>query len=416
MSDQSIIVEGWRFLPHSYAIANQFQLLEMLKRPQLKIYHQDAPYISQDWQTVSGLHPTEAEEKLREIPAPNIDQVASATLRMVAPWNLAPSNSKKTAVFACTEWGAVTQSIIRGMKIKSLADAHGNSDSMIITASDWSKQGFIRSGAIPERVKVVPLGVDPQIYFPLNTTEKLQLRQQMGVKADDFIFLNVGLMCNHSQGIGYLLRAFAKLIERYPGRSLKLILKGRDAIFPSQDSIRQASHAVLTEQEIEAVRSRIIYVGKTLTFTELAQIYQIADVYVSPYIAEGFNLPVLEAIACGLPVICTAGGPTDDFIHPDFALPIESKLHSNHNSDGDLLYGVIPNFEHLLYLMEYIIENPEFRQQAQISGPAWVKNRFTWQQVVDQLLEILIPTVKPVLPLTNYQLSQDPSDFQPIIV
>lgn len=416
MSNQSIIVEGWRFLPHSYAIANQFQLLEMLKRPQLKIYHQDSPYISQDWQPVSGLYPAEAEAKLRQIPTPTIDQTATATLRMAAPWNFAPSNSQKTAVFACTEWGAVTQSIIRGMKIPSLADAHGNTDSIIITASDWSKQGLIRSGAVAERVKVVPLGVDPQIYFPLHTSDKLQLRQQMGVNADDFIFLNVGLMCNHSQGIGYLLRAFAQLIERYPGRSLKLILKGRDAIFPSQDSIRQASQAVLTEKEIEAVRSRIIYVGKTLTFTELAQIYQIADVYVSPYIAEGFNLPVLEAIACGLPVICTAGGPTDDFIQPNFALPIQSKLHSNHNNDGDLLYGVIPDFEHLVYLMENILENSEFRQQAQINGPAWVENRFTWSQVVDQILAILMPASESISPFLNYQLSPDPSDFQPIIV
>ncbi|MEG3991676.1 hypothetical protein QUA13_32115 [Microcoleus sp. S28C3] len=34
----------------------------------------------------------------------------------------------------------------------------------------------------------------------------------------------------------------------------------------------------------------------------------------------------LEATACGLPVICTAGGPTDDFTYPDLALPVESKF------------------------------------------------------------------------------------------
>ena len=46
---------------------------------------------------------------------------------------------------------------------------------------------------------------------------------------------------------------------------------------------------------------------------------QAADVYVSPYHAEGFNLPVLEAVACGIPVVVSAGGSTEDFTHPAFA-------------------------------------------------------------------------------------------------
>jgi glycosyltransferase involved in cell wall biosynthesis len=58
----------------------------------------------------------------------------------------------------------------------------------------------------------------------------------------------------------------------------------------------------------------------------IASMMQAADAYVSPYTAEGFNLPVLEAAACGLPVICTRGGSTDDFVSDDFALRIKSTL------------------------------------------------------------------------------------------
>jgi tetratricopeptide (TPR) repeat protein len=47
---------------------------------------------------------------------------------------------------------------------------------------------------------------------------------------------------------------------------------------------------------------------------ELASLYRAADCLVQPYRAEGFCLPALEALACGVPVIATAGGPTDAFV------------------------------------------------------------------------------------------------------
>ena len=56
----SLIVQGWRHIPHSYAIINQFLLLEMLRHPLLEVWHQDAPYLSPDWQPVPGLLGPEA--------------------------------------------------------------------------------------------------------------------------------------------------------------------------------------------------------------------------------------------------------------------------------------------------------------------------------------------------------------------
>ena len=386
-----IIIEGWRFLPHSYAIANQFQLLEMLKRPQLEIYHQDMPYISKSWKPVTGLFPPNLETALRNIPNLSPQKSADATLRMYAPFNLNSSRAHRTGTFACTEWGIVTKSIIKGMGIHSFGKAHVQSDTIIITPSHWSKEGFIRSGAEESRVVVVPLGVNPHIYHPLPIDERNTLRQKLGID-NYFIFLNVGVMCNSSQGIGHLLKAFAAIVERYP--DTKLILKGRDAIFPSKDSIAKAGKAALTDAEMEKIKSRIIYLGQTLSFLELAQLYQIADAYVSPYLAEGFNLPVLEAGACGLPVICTRGGPTDDFTNPNFALTIDSQLQTNHTKDGETLWFLLPEQDHLVELMQTIIEKPLFREEARKAGPKWVVQNFTWKQVVDQLLDLLIPSLK----------------------
>ena len=68
-----LIVEGWRFIPHSYAIVNQFQCLEMLKHNSLMLYHRDLPFLNPNWTSVTGLFSEDAELKLRTIPSPPED-------------------------------------------------------------------------------------------------------------------------------------------------------------------------------------------------------------------------------------------------------------------------------------------------------------------------------------------------------
>jgi glycosyltransferase involved in cell wall biosynthesis len=124
----------------------------------------------------------------------------------------------------------------------------------------------------------------------------------------------------------------------------------------------------------------------------MAQLYQTADAYVSPYAAEGFNMPVLEAIASGLPVICTAGGPTDDFTSPEFALRIDSTIVSTPigEEQGKVL---AVNFDSLVAHMHRVIEQPEISARARTAGPAFVAHGFTLQIVVDKLLKLLLPDI-----------------------
>ena len=66
-----------------------------------------------------------------------------------------------------------------------------------------------------------------------------------------------------------------------------------------------------------------------LNLAQLNSLYNAADVYVTPYRAEGFNLPALEAQACGTPVVATRGGATDDFLAGDRYHPIEGVVMEN---------------------------------------------------------------------------------------
>ncbi len=382
----SLFIQGWRFIPHSYALINSYQLLELQRRPNLEIFYQDMPYVTEDWKPVEGLLAPEAEQRLKQISIAPKNPKADVTLRMYCPFDLSNSQSPKTFIFGCTEWGIVPQSILRGMKISCFRDAHLNSDTTIITSSHWSRQGFLNSGAVSERVVVVPLGVEPLVYHPLKPDQRQALRQKLGWD-NAFVFLNIGVMWNERQGIDRLLKSFAILTEKYS--DIRLVLKGRDAIFPSKESIQKASKNVLTEAEVERVKARTYYIGHSLSALEMAELFQAADAYVSPYSAEGFNLPVLEAMACGLPVICTEGGPTDDFVQPECVWKIESKLKMIAEKNGDIKCFLEPNTQHLLQLMEAILQDSSFRLQAYKKGPRVVENRFTWKQVVDQLMKVL---------------------------
>ncbi|MBP0006022.1 MAG: glycosyltransferase family 4 protein [Cyanobacteria bacterium SBC] len=378
-----ILVEGWRFVPHSFAIVNQFQLLEMLDRS-VRVFHRDMPYLHQDWTPKTGLFDAAAEEKLRRIPSPQPNQKADVTLRMFMPYNLSPSDSKRTYVFGTTEWRIVQNLMVKSMGIASFAEAHRNSDTVIITPSNWSRAGFLNAGAVAERVVVVPHGVDTNVFHPLLHEDREALRRQWNLDGC-FAFLHIGVM-TWNKGIRLLLKAFATVTERYP--HARLVLKGNDAIRKSREFVVKDLQEMLTQEEIDRVLPRIAYIGKNLNARQLARLHQVCDAYVSPYLAEGFNMPVLEAAACGLPILCTKGGATDDFTHSSFTGYIDSKL-STVEIDNEVRYYLHPDLDRTISLMSEFIETPKFAEQARRTAPRFVASRLTWKHVVDRLLEVM---------------------------
>ncbi len=398
-----IIVEGWRFIYHSYCVANQFQLLEMLTRPrgQIELFHRDMPYVDAAWETKVSLFDRPNEALLGSIPSPGVNQSADVTLRMHCPWDFSASSSAQTWVFAATEWGVITRSVLDAIGVRSIVQTPVNSEVKIITPSAWSKAGLIRSGVEGDRIAVVPLGVDPQIYYPATGDRRQSLRDSFGW-SNYFIFLNIGGQTDR-KGIRPLLKAFAAVVDKYP--HARLVLKGSELLYPSKNEIAEACRVVLNDAERARVLPRLIYTGSQLSFAEIAELYQAADVYVSPYLAEGFNLPVLEAVACGLPVICTAGGPTDDFTRSDFARRIESKFTAV-AIEGETLFMLAPEWEHLTDLMQSAIDQPEIAANARVAGPAFVAEHFSWRRGVDRLLKVI----------GGNKRSEEKSIFEPIIL
>jgi hypothetical protein len=130
---------------------------------------------------------------------------------------------------------------------------------------------------------------------------------------------------------------------------------------------------------------------------------QAADVYVSAYSAEGFNMPVLEAAACGLPLIVTSKGPTSEFTHETFAKYIDATLDPKeefdvlsecfaHNGSHNPLISIHtlkPSAVHLATLLAVVYEDSAWVTTAAVAAATFVRERFTWQHVADKLLALV---------------------------
>lgn len=377
----TLLVEGWRGVPFSYALINQFQCFQFLREPNLTLWHRDAPFLSSKWQRIPGLFPAEVEAAIASIPAPPEGETPDAVLRISYPYDIRSSGDTRTVVFGTAEFQSVSDRDISGKR--SLARACEECDALILTPSNWSREGFIRSGAPADRVRVVPHGVDPAVFHPIDQSQREAQRRHLGWSG--FVFLSLGALSPH-KGIGPLLKAVAIVAQRHP--EVRLVMKGLRAVYSSQEHV-QAAVNELSEAERAILQPRLIFLDGTLSFEVMARLYQSADAYVSPYFGEGFNLPVLEAMASGLPIVCTRGGATDDFVTDETALRIDAARISFRLESGSEGKALDPNFDHLVLQMMTAVESPALAERTRTIGPALVERRYTWAHVAKQLLGIL---------------------------
>jgi glycosyltransferase involved in cell wall biosynthesis len=373
---RTLLVHGWRGIPHSYAVVNQWTLLALRHRPGLSVHVRDARYFREAWTPLTGLFSVEEEAYLNSLPvAP--EGPCDAEFRICYPAAYGDLLHRRTAVFGTSEY-----KVIKPGDLQSAVDfqsARQREDVLVVTPSRWSAEGFLRHGFPEERILVVPHGVDATRFLP-NPDQRLALKEWFGVQG--FVFLSIGAMTGN-KGMSFLLRAFAVVAKQRP--DVHLFLKGSDHLYPSGHMLNQLLEA-LTPAEQAAIQGRFTYHGTPLSMDDMASLYQLADAYVSPYRAEGFNMPVLEAAACGLPVICTRGGATDDFVEDSFAKRIDSRKVS-FDLDGLSAERLDPDFDHLITHMLAVVDDESWRKAASVAAAQHVHQNYTWEKVTETLLD-----------------------------
>lgn len=168
---------------------------------------------------------------------------------------------------------------------------------------------YKNSGIPEEKLKLVPLGVNTRVFHSgappyVFTTESGAERIQ---GSRPFTFLYVGGTI-HRKGIDILLDAYLRAFSATDNVCLVIKDTGTNTVYPDNAGLR------IKELIADPSRPRIVYLDSDLSAHQMAGIYTAADCLVQPYRGEGFCLPVLEAMACGVPAIVPEGGSTDDFV------------------------------------------------------------------------------------------------------
>jgi glycosyltransferase involved in cell wall biosynthesis len=370
--------EGWRFIHHSYALVAQAHCLCLLRRGDIDLRFRDLPYYYPEWKTTRGLVAPEEERVLAALRAPEAEFLPEVTFSMRAEESdFTAARSGRKFVFGTPEYRVLRDGQRGGMS--SGAELPDTID--IVTPSHWCVPAYERFGVPAPRIHVVPHGIDPDVFHP-DRAGRATARAALGVEDHEHVFLSVGAM-TPNKGIDLLLAAFARVVASEA--DVRLVLKGADGLYPSRELINAALDE-LSAGAREAVIRRMIYTGGTYSNSKMADLYRAADVYVAPYRAEGFNLPVLEATACGVPVICTSGGATDDFTDPACCGRIRSALEQARLSEDHVGDALAPDSEHLFELMAAAARDCDAWRRMGERGALNVHTCFSWKAVTDRLV------------------------------
>jgi glycosyltransferase involved in cell wall biosynthesis len=219
----------------------------------------------------------------------------------------------------------------------------------VLTVSESSARDIATQMRVPaERLSVVPVGVDTALFRPLPEVARVPGRLMTTASAD------VPL-----KGLVPLLEALAKVRTERPA---ELVVVGQ----PREGSLVPGT---IERLGLEGV----VTIAGVVDNLRMIELYAQAEVAVVPSLYEGFSLPAVEAMACGLPLVTTTGGALPEVVgaHGQCALLVPP-------NDPDALAGALIR----------MLDDPDGRARMGAAGRARVLDRFTWRATAEATVKV----------------------------
>lgn len=170
----------------------------------------------------------------------------------------------------------------------------------LIAISESTKRDLVdRYHVRPEKVTVIPCGVEGRFRPDIGSEERSRVRQHYGL--DRPFILYVGSLFRW-RNLPRLVQAHASLLRR--GLEVDLVLAGRD-IWGNSDAPAQV--------DASGTRPYVHFLGYVAS-DDLPALYASAEVFAYPSLHEGFGIPPLEAMASGVPVVVSSAASLPEVV------------------------------------------------------------------------------------------------------
>lgn len=340
-----ILFRGWFEIPHSYSMVNCFQIVHLYKKygDKIQFYVEEMPYFRETWNNARKLVYNETYNSIirgfKKWSGEPVDLVYSITYPYDIQLDVFERGSKPVpkCVFYTSEFATlethyfnnnVSEIDDNGIPVAITDDfirqyVKENSSLYMTSPSVWSSLGMEKYGLPKSRNRIITHGVDPDVFCYKNTSRR-SVRKFYNVAETDILLLNIGAMTKN-KGMVLILYLLHILVNGLNKTHYKLLLKGTGDLYESKQFLEiyflelQNSKAMTRDDMNRLLSGHIIFTDKTLSYTKINDLFNAADLYLSPYLAEGFNLTSLEALTSGVPVIVPRTGSTREYIQDIYA-------------------------------------------------------------------------------------------------
>jgi len=293
------------------------------------------------------------------------------TIRHHWPHDFSPVAAGKLSTIVPWEFGAVPRAWVEQIR--------KNVDEL------WVPSGFVRDvfakcGVDPDRIAVIPNGVNTELFRPEGKTWRPP-------QARGFMFLFIGGVIER-KGADVLVNAYHRTFTSRDDVTLVVKDIGSNTFYRHMTLIPG-----LQEKAKKAGAPRLLIVTDEFDEAKLAELYRGCDAFVLPYRGEGFCMPLAEAMACGKPVIATSKGPASEFCAPDCAyliparsVPIPDGLDGFGELAGEPTWFE-PDVEELARLMREVYENRAVAAARGARGGEQIRLTYDWSRITEKYLD-----------------------------
>ncbi|WP_428771073.1 glycosyltransferase family 1 protein [Treponema sp. HNW] len=228
----------------------------------------------------------------------------------------------------------------------------------IIAASQYIRKDLVNMNIKPEKIEVIYDGIDHSMFYPRPALSSDMINIQPFAIKKPYIIYASRLSKPEKKHIE-LIRAFS-LFKKKTGLPHRLVLAG------SEDPYAESVH----REAASSPFASDIFITGYFPHKDFPELYSGSEACIFPSVGEGVGLPLIEAMASGIPVACAKAGSL-----PEIA--------------GDCaLYFNPDDTEDCASAIEAVLSDTKLRERLIKSGFEWVK-RFSWEKTAEKTIELL---------------------------